>query len=122
MKGQMFIMASVMVLIALLLLQNSIRSFEQVPRYNIYDTFSNIKSELIRTVDISIANNEAVSTNLDSFIDFSKEVMSRRGYNEDVHYVVYNNGNTVEVHFNLTMGLQKSFIENNFIINRTVFV
>ena len=121
MKGQIFIMASVMVLIALMLLQNSIRSFEQKPRYNIYDSFSNIKSEIIRTVDISFANDEDIASNMDSFIDFSKAVMSRKGYSEEVSYTVNSYANTVEVNVSLALSLQDSFIESNFIINRTVF-
>lgn len=121
MKGQVFIMASVMVLIALLLLQNSIRPFEQKPRYNIYDSFANVKNELIRTVDISLANNQNIATNLDNFIDFSKGVMNRKGYEENVQYTINSYGNTREIHFNFTISLQNSFIEDNFIINRTVF-
>ncbi len=121
MKGQIFVMMAVLVLIALLLLRNSIRPSAIKPEDFLYENFVNLKNELIKTVDVSILNKEDVSTNLNSFIAFSKDVLGRKGYVEDVKFDVSTHGNTTEVHMNVTLKLDNSFIEDNFIINRTVY-
>jgi len=121
MKGQIFVMMAVLVLIALLLLRNSIRPSAIKPENFLYENFVNLKNELIKTVDVSILNNEDVYTNLNSSIDFSKDVLGRKGYNEDVKFDISTHGNTTEVHMNITLKLENSFIEDKFIINRTVY-
>ncbi len=121
MKGQIFVMMAVLVLIALLLLRNSIRPSEIKPENFLYENFVNLKNELIKTVDVSILNNEDVYTNLSSFIAFSKDVLGRKGYNEDVKFDISTYDNTTEVHMNVTLKLDNSFIEDKFIINRTVY-
>jgi hypothetical protein len=121
MKGQIFVMMAVLVLIALLLLKNSIRPSAIKPEDFLYENFVNLKSELIKTVDISILNNEVVRTNLNNFVGFSTEVLGRKGYNEDVKFDVFTYDNTTEVHMNVTLKLGNSFIEDKFIINRTVY-
>ena len=120
MKGQIFVLASVMILIVLLMLQNSIRPFELKDENSLYENFVNIKGELIRTVDVSLINQEGVSSNLEECIGFSKDVMGRKGYTEQVMYSVSTYGNTTVVQMNFTLSLGNSFIEDNFIINRTV--
>jgi len=121
MKGQIFIMAAVLVLIALILLRNTIKPIEIKPKNYLYENFVNLKNELIRTVDISILNQEDVTTNLNDFIMFSKDVLEQKGYNENIEFVITTYGNTTEVFVNLTLKLENSFIEDNFIINRTVY-
>ena len=121
MKGQIFVMMAVLVLIALLLLRNSIRPSAIKPEDFLYENFVNLKSELIKTVDVSILNKEDVSTNLNSFITFSKDVLRRKGYHADVKFDVSTHDNTTEVHMNVTLKLDNSFIEDKFIINRTVY-
>jgi hypothetical protein len=121
MKGQIFVMMAVLVLIALLLLRNAIRPSEIKPENFLYENFVNLKNELIKTVDVSILNNEDVYTNLNSFIAFSKDVLGRKGYNEDVKFDVSTHDNTTEVHMNVTLKLDNSFIEDKFIINRMVY-
>jgi hypothetical protein len=121
MKGQIFVMIAVLVLIALLLLRNSIRPSAIKPEDFLYENFVNLKNELTKTVDVSILNKDNVTANLNSFIAFSKDVLGRKGYNEDVKFDVSTHGNTTEVHMNVTLKLENSFIEDNFIINRTVY-
>jgi hypothetical protein len=121
MKGQIFILASVMILIALLLLQNAIRPVDARSKSYLIENFANIKGEMIRTVDISLLNGEGIPANLDSFIAFSKGVMGSRGYEEDATYSLSTFGNTTTVYMNLTLSLGSSYIEDNFIINRTVY-
>lgn len=121
MKGQIFIMISVLVLIALILLKNAIKPVEIKPENFLYENFVNLKNELIKTVDISILNKEDITTNLNNFITFSKDVLERRGYNEDVKFNILTYGNTTTVYTNITLKLDNSFIEDKFIINRTVY-
>ncbi len=122
MKGQIFVMMAVLVLIALLLLRNAIRPSEIKPENFLYENFVNLKNELIKTVDISILNQEDVSTNLNSFITFSKDVLGRKGYNEDVKFEISTHDSITEIHMNITLKLENSFIEDKFIINRTVYL
>jgi hypothetical protein len=121
MKGQIFILASVMILIALLLLQNAIRPLDARPKSNLLESFSNIRGEMTRTVDMSLLNGEDVSTNLDSFIVLSKDVMRKRGYAEDASYTISSSGRIFEVQVNLNISAGNSFIQDQFIINRTVY-
>jgi hypothetical protein len=121
MKGQIFILGSVMVLIALLLLQNAIRPLETTQKSNLYESFSNAKTEMTRTVDMSLLKGEDVSTNLDSFITFSKDVMKKRGYTEDATYSISSFGRIFSVQMNLSISSGSSFIQDEFIINRTVY-
>jgi len=121
MKGQIFVMMAVLVLIALLLLRNAIRPSEIKPENFLYENFVNLKNELIETVDMSILNQEDVSTNLNSFIAFSKDVLGRKGYNEDVKFEISAHDSITEVHMNITLKLENSFIEDKFIINRMVY-
>lgn len=121
MKGQIFIMTAVLVLIALILLNNAIKPVEIKPENFLYENFINLKNELIKTVDISILNQEDVSTNLNDFIIFSKDVLKQRGYEENVNFEIIKYENTTEVYMNITLKLENSFIEDKFIINRTVY-
>jgi hypothetical protein len=121
MKGQIFILASVMILIALLLLQNAIRPAVASPKSELFQIFSNIKGETIRTVDMSLLNGGDVSSNLDDFLTFSQDIMKKRGYIQSAAYFVSNIGNTTIVNMNLTLSAGNSFIQDEFIINRTVY-
>jgi hypothetical protein len=121
MKGQIFILASVMILIALLLLQNAIRPVVASPKSDLFQIFSNIRAETIRTVDMSLLNGGDVSANLNNFIEFSQEIMKKRGYTQIAIYSVSNMGGTTIVNMNLTLSAGNSFIQDEFIINRTVY-
>ena len=121
MKGQVFIMIAVLVLIALILMKNAIQPTEIEPKNFLYENFVNLKDELIKTVDISILNQEDIRTNLIDFIDFSEDVLEQRGYNEIVEFEILTYDDTTEVYMNISLELGNSFIEDNFIINRTVY-
>ena len=121
MKGQFFVLMAVMFLIALILLKNAIQQPELKSDNYLYESFTNLKGELIKTVDISLLNNEDVSKNLNKFILFSKEVLGNRSFVEDVKFNLVSYGNTTEVHMNITLTQGNSFIEDKFIINRTVY-
>ncbi|OGI11727.1 hypothetical protein A3K64_00340 [Candidatus Micrarchaeota archaeon RBG_16_36_9] len=121
MKGQVFILIAVMVLIALILLKNVIQPPVIKSENHLIENFMNLKNELIRTVDISLLNNEDVSANLNTFVSFSKEILGNRSYDENIVFNVISYYNTTEVHVNITLVQGNSFMEDNFIINRTVY-
>jgi len=121
MKGQIFILISILVLVALVIMRNSIKPIMIESKPFLYENFLNLKNELIKTVDISILNEENIAPNLDNFISFSKECFKNRGYNETVTYSISTIGNTRTVYMNVSLKLQNSFIEDEFIINRTVY-
>ena len=121
MKGQIFIMTAVLVLIVLILLKNAIQPVEIEPKSFLYENFINLKNELIRTVDISILNQQDITTNLNNFITFSGSILEQRGYSETVEFEISTYDNTTEVYMNVSLILENSFIEDKFIINRTVY-
>jgi hypothetical protein len=124
MKGQIFILMAVMVLIALILLRNVIQPPAIKSDNYLYENFINLKNELIRTVDLSLLSKEDVgqiAANLGTFISFSKEILGNRSYAEDVKFNILSYDNTTEVHMNITLTQGNSFIEDEFIINRTVY-
>jgi len=121
MKGQIFMMIAVLVLIALILLKSTLQPIIVKPENFLYENFINLKNELMRTVDISVLNNENVVSNLNSFTSFSSDVLKQRGYTETTEYTVSTYGNTTTVYMNLSLRIENSFIEDSFIINRTVY-
>jgi|WetSurMetagenome_2_1015567.scaffolds.fasta_scaffold1041357_2 hypothetical protein len=121
MKGQIFILTSVLILVVLLMLRNSMTPFYASSEDQIQSSFVNLKDELANTVDVSLKNREDVQSNLEIFIAFSKDVMSRRGYNESVQYGFSMQGNDVHVLINVTLESRGSYMQDSFIINRKVF-
>lgn len=121
MKGQIFILIVILVLVALITMRNAIKPVMIESKPFLYENFLNLKNELIRTVDISILNKENIATNLDNFISFSKESLEKRGYNETITYSISTIENTTTVYMSVSLKLQNSFIEDEFIINRTVY-
>lgn len=122
MKGQIFMLIAVMFLIALILLRNTIQIPETRTDNYLYESFTNLKNEMIKAVDLSLLSKEDVlQSNLESFISFSKQVLGNRSFVEKVDYNIISYSNTTEVHMNITLSQGNSFIEDNFIINRTVY-
>ena len=120
MKGQIFIITLLMVLIALFILRTSTKMADTTKTDLFYESFSNIKSELIRTVDMSLLNQESVSGRLDDFIGFSKEVYGKKGYVESVNYTV-SPGATTTVYLNVSLSSSNSYLMESLIISRTVY-
>jgi len=122
MKGQVFIIALILILIILVLLKSETKSFPIQPESPLYKDFSNLKNELVETVDLSIFNGDDISTNLNSFITFSKEIFERKGYKQTVSYTILNPGNTMIVYMNVSLELDDSYLKDSLIINRTVYI
>jgi len=120
MKGQIFIVTCVLILVALLLTRISTKTVDLEEDELFYESFSNLKNELIKTVDLALINQESVSGKLDNFIEFSKDVFKKKGYKADVNYSV-SEGATTIVYINVSLSSSKSYFLDSLIINRTVY-
>ena len=120
MKGQIFIISSILILLALFLIRTSTKTVDVKQNELFYESFTNLRSELIKTVDLALINQESVSARLDDFIVFSKNVYIKKGYNESVNYTV-SPGSTTIVYLNLSLTSSSSYLMENLIINRTVY-
>ena len=121
MKGQTFLLMSVVVMISLLLLRNSMTPFIASSDDSLQRRFFDLRNEMINVVDLSIANHESIGSNLDDFVWFSESFMKSIGYNETSEYTVAANGSDVSVAFNLTLSSGDSYMHDSFIVNRRVF-
>jgi uncharacterized protein YxeA len=120
MKGQVFVISSILILLALFLIRASTKTVDVKQNELFYESFSNLKTELIKTVDIALINQESVSTRLDDFIDFSQEVYNKKGYKESINYTV-SPGITTIVYLNVSLSSSDSYLMESLIINRTVY-
>ena len=122
MKGQVFIITSVLILIALMLVRINTQTFEIETEKTFYDDFSNLKNELINTIDFSILTDMTnLESNLNDFISFSTNSFKKRGYDEDVSYLITVNGDNRVIYLNVSLNSSKSYLKENLIINRTVY-
>ena len=71
MKGQVFMIVSLFILLFLFLLRLNTQTVDLSPKDLFYEDFSNLKNEIIKTIDISILNQENLQNNLNDFIMFS---------------------------------------------------
>lgn len=121
MKGQIFIMVAVLVLISLILVRSGTRQFVIKPKSLLFENFLNLKNELITTVDISLLKQEDISNNLNSFISFATDIFEQRGYETSVNYSVSTSGSLTTIYMNVSLGLRESYLRDNLIIKRTVY-
>ena len=122
MKGQIFILVSVFILLFLFLMRANTRTIEVKPEDLFYEDFSNLKNEFIKTIDISILNQENLQNNLNDFIDFSTDVYKNKDYTEDIDYSISTSGDVTVVYLNISLRSGKSYLKENLIINRTLSV
>ena len=121
MKGQIFIITSILILLALYITRISTKTIDLKKDETIYESFSNLKNEIIKTIDLALLNQENVEEKLYDFISFSKEVLKKRGYNESVDYFIDYYGQTTTVYLNVSLKSSNSYLFDNLIINRTVY-
>jgi hypothetical protein len=117
MRGQMFVVPCVTLLLVILLLGVSIHMEQTRSSASFYQSFYNLKSQLERTVDLSLLNHESVEGNLDDFIAFSSEINSRKGYVESVEYDLSPGRITLTV----SLRSSDSYLTSDIILDRTVF-
>ena len=122
MKGQVFMIVSVFILLFLFLLRINTQTIEVKPDDLFYEDFSNLKNELLRIIDISLLNQENLQNNLNDFITFSTNMYRNKGYTEDVEFSVSTAGDVTTIYLNITLSSSKSYLKENLIINRTLSV
>jgi trans-2-enoyl-CoA reductase len=122
MKGQVFMIVSVFILLFLFLLRINTQTIDVKPEDLFYKDFSNLKNELVKTIDISLLNQENLQNNLNDFIAFSKDFYNNKGYKEDVNYSISTSGDVTTVYLNISLTSSNSYLKQNLIINRTLSV
>jgi hypothetical protein len=120
MKGQVFIIASILVLLALFITRISTKTIDVKQDETFYESFSNLKNELIKTIDLALINQESVSDKLDDFIRFSNDTFKKKGYVESINYSV-SQGPTTIVYMNVSLSSKNYYLLDSLIIKRTVY-
>ncbi len=121
MKGQIFLVTSILIIIALIILRTVTMQTDILPQNNLADNFKSLKNEIIKTVDLSISSDEDVLSNLNNFTNFTLNIYKERGYTQAVSYTVSKIANTTTVNVNISLVFADSYLSDSFIINRTVF-
>jgi hypothetical protein len=122
MKGQVFMIVSVFILLFLFLLRINTQTIDVKPEDLFHEDFSNLKSELVKTIDISLLNQENLQSNLNDFITFSTDFYKNKGYIEDIDYSISTSGDVTTVYLNISLASSNSYLKQNLIINRTLSV
>lgn len=120
MKGQIYVMATILILIFLILTKigTEMPSYQAKPL--LFEYYTNIREEVINTVDLALLNEKNVSTSLDDFISLSSSTLTEHGINNTTDYNIEENGNAIKVTFNLYLGSGKSFISDVITVERDV--
>jgi len=122
MKGQVFIISSILVLIALLIARLNTQTVDIRQDESFYESFSNLKNELIKTIDVSLLNQPLnLQDNLNDFIRFSNSTFNKKGYVESVNYSI-SGANPYAIYLNVSLSSGNSYLLENLIINRTVYI
>lgn len=121
MKGQIFIMVAILVLVVLFIMRSGTRPFVIKPKSLLFENFLNLKNELINTVDTSILKQQDISSNLDNFMNFATDIFEQKGYEADLNYSISTSGNEITVFMNLSLELEDSYLRDNLIVNRKVY-
>jgi hypothetical protein len=121
MKGQIFIITSILILLALFITRISTKTVDVKQDELFYESFSNLKNELIKTIDIAFINQESVSNRLDNFIAFSNDTFKKKGYIESVNYSFSPWMDPNKVYLNVSLSSGNSYLLESLIIKRTVY-
>lgn len=121
MKGQMFLITAVFLVIILVVLKTQSLGIPDTQKISLYSDFNSLKAEYTQVVDTSLLNSLNVSENLDDFAEFSRDYYNRKGMNETVSYSISTAGSDTTVKLNIYLGNDKSYISNSFEVTRTVY-
>lgn len=121
MKGQMFMLIAVIVIVSLLMLRNSMTSFQASSDDRLQRNFADLRREMVNVVDLSLKNQDNMEANLNDFVSFSIEAMRGMGYNESVQFSVASAEGNVSVSFDITLSYGSSYMQDSFIVNRRLF-
>lgn len=121
MKGQVFVIIAILSVIVLVLLKASTIPVVEKPEIPLEENFLNLENELVKTVDASILNQQDVSSNLNSFISFSKQAFKEKNYGENVNYTLSRIDNTTTVYMDINLSYQDSYLYDRVAVIRTVY-
>jgi len=116
MKGQVLIVLSVFIAIALLIISISSSLIPQSEDY-LQDYFVNLRTELINTVDTSVIYGEDVSQNLDAYIQFSQSVLQPKGYDQTITYNINGDEYTIDIY----LGKDDEYYRDSLTITRSLY-
>lgn len=117
MKGQIYIAFAILILLLLSGITIFISNPPERSNDQLFNAFADLKKEIIETADLSLANGESATQNLNNFLAYSDGILSTRGYDQE--HSVSQNGNIIEVSF--TLKFEGSYLSDTIIIDRTVF-
>ncbi|MCD6476917.1 MAG: hypothetical protein J7K26_01975 [Candidatus Aenigmarchaeota archaeon] len=115
MKGQAYTILAIFLVVSLLSLSLLFKE-NHIEKTNIQSIFLNVKNEIIKTVELSILDDNDISTNLDDFILFLNKYLESRNYNIETKYTI----NTDKVEIYLKISDKNSYIQDKFNINRKI--
>ena len=117
MKGQIYIAFAILILLLLSGITIFISNPPERSNGQLFNAFADLKKEIIETADLSLANGESATQNLNNFLAYSDGILSARGYDQE--HSVSQNGNIIEV--SLALKFEGSYLSDTIIIDRTVF-
>jgi hypothetical protein len=116
MRGQIFLAASVLLAVALVLLAIETRPVPAPPSELLSETFRNLRAEYVRTVELSLLHGTDISADLLVFRDFATEALRRRGFEHSSSWDIDG-----AVTINLYLRLDSLYMLDRLTINTTVF-
>ena len=117
MKGQMYVTVAILMIVALFALKIGTTGFVSPMEPDINNVYKNVKNEIVDLIELSLLNEEDVSTNLDQFIKFTGDVLDSRGYSQDIIYQI--DGYNTKV--NLYLEYNGNFINDTFVVNKRLY-
>jgi len=121
MKGQIFLLACVLILIGLLILRINTSPVYEQSKSNLYNHYYNLKNEFVKIVDKALLKQDPLASKLDDFISFSKQVLQEKGIQEDVDYDITEIGEKKVITIDLSLSSGDSYLNNTIIISRVVY-
>ncbi|MBU3905058.1 MAG: hypothetical protein KJ906_02845 [Nanoarchaeota archaeon] len=97
MKGQIFIVVSILIAVSLLGLSIGMKPIVVEDSY-IQNYFVNVRTEIRNTVDLALLDDEDVSDKLDEYIDFSELVLENKGILQDINYNIESDSVIVNIY------------------------
>lgn len=116
MKGQIFIVASLFVAIAMLVLAMGTQIIPE-PQDYLQNYFVNLRAELTETASHAILDGTDVSSALDEYIDFSDDILSAKGYTQIVSYAENSGLITIDIY----LGKGDEYYKDRITIDTEVF-
>ncbi len=121
MKGQIYLITAVFIVIMLVFLRVGTMSTSDLQKDVFYDDIQDLKEEYIHIVDVSILNSENITDNLDDFALFTKDYYNQKSINHTVLYDVSQTSSSSTVDFYIYLGNDKSYLSDMFTVERIVY-